>query len=542
MRVDELCRNAGFHLHLVRLSFPYNDAMILRRVIAYLVLSALSACSVNPVTGDRDLMLVSGEQELAMGLQNYVPMQQSQGGTYDVDPALTEYVSSVGHKLAAVSEVKLPYEFVVLNNSVPNAWALPGGKIAINRGLLTELNSEAELAAVLGHEVVHAAARHSAQQMSRGMVTQGLVLATTVAANDSGYGDLAVMGAGLAGQLTLSRYGRDAELESDKYGMRYMSKAGYDPQGAVTLQETFVRLSEGRDQDWMSGLFASHPPSEERVKENRRRAKNLPAGGELGTERYAAVMKKTMAAKPAYDAYDKGRKALGEKKNDEALALANEAMTLFPEEANFHSLRGDVRLVNKQYGMAVTNYNRAITRRDDFFYYHLQRGIAKQELGQTDSAMVDLERSLEFMPTAPAHFSLGEIKEQRGQTDEAIGHYKIVAKSGSGDIAKAAYEALLRLELPTQPASYISSVCGSDDGGQVVVQVRNDTPVPVTGVQVQFQYVDSSGTQRQKVQNFSGELAPGKIVSAGTWLTPYPSTRCEAAVIQARPAETPSRP
>lgn len=494
-----------------------------------------AGCSVNPVTGDRDFMLVSGEQELAMGLQQYVPMQQSQGGPYDVDPALTAYVENVGQKLAAASDVKLPYEFVVLNNSVPNAWALPGGKIAINRGLLTELNSEAELAAVLGHEVVHAAARHSAQQMSRGMMTQGLVLATTVAASDSGYGDLAAMGAGLAGQLTLSRYGRDAELESDKYGMRYMSKAGYDPQGAVTLQETFVRLSEGHEQDWMSGLFASHPPSEERVKENRLRASKLPAGGELGTERYAAAMKKTMAAKPAYEAYDKGRKALSEKKADEASALANEALTLFPDEAHFHALRGDVRLINKQYDMAVTNYNRAISRQDDFFYYHLQRGIARQELGQTDAAVVDLERSLEFMPTAPAHFTLGEIKEQRGQTDEAIEHYKIVAKSGSGETAKKAYEALLRLELPTQPASYISSACGSDNSGQIVVQVRNETPVPVTGVQVRFQYVDSSGTQRQRLQNFSGELAPGKIVTAGTGLTPYPSTRCDAVVVAAQP-------
>ena len=95
-------------------------------------------------------------------------------------------------------------------------------------------------------------------------------------------------------------------------------------------------------------------------------------------------MKKTMAAKPAYEAYDKGRKALGEKKNDEALALANEALTLFPEEAHFHALRGDVRLISKQFDMAVTNYGRAIDRRDGFFYYFLQRGIAKQELGQTD--------------------------------------------------------------------------------------------------------------------------------------------------------------
>jgi len=98
-----------------------------------------------------------------------------------VDPELTRYVAGVGARLAAQSPVDLPYEFVVLNNSVPNAWALPGGKIAINRGLLTELESEAELAAVLGHEVVHAAARHTARQISRGMLLQGLVVATAVA-------------------------------------------------------------------------------------------------------------------------------------------------------------------------------------------------------------------------------------------------------------------------------------------------------------------------------------------------------------------------
>jgi predicted Zn-dependent protease len=432
--------------------------------------------------------------------------------------------------------VPLPYEFVVLNNSVPNAWALPGGKIAINRGLLTELKSESELAAVLGHEVVHAAARHSAQQMSRGMLTQGLVVATTVATNDSSYRDLAAMGAGLAGQLALSKYGRSAELESDRFGMRYMRDAGYDPQGAVTLQETFVRLSEGRDQDWISGLFASHPPSVERVNENRQRANRWAAGGITGVDSFNAAMKKTMAAKPAYEIYDNGRKALGEKKNDEALALANEALTIFPDEAHFHALRGDVRLVNKQFDMAVTNYNRAINRRDDFFYYHLQRGLARNELGQTDGAVGDLERSLELLPTAPAHYTLGQIKEERGQRDEAIEHYKVVAKS-QGDFGKAAYGALVRLELPTQPAAYISSACGNDGSGQIVVQVRNDTPVTVRGVIAQFQYVDAGGTQRQRTQSFSGQLAPGKIAGIKTGLQPASGTRCAVTVTAAEIAE-----
>ena len=94
--------------------------------------------------------------------------------------------------------------------------------------------------------------------------------------------------------MLMMKYGRGAELESDKYGMRYMSKAGYDPVGAVSLQETFVRLSEGRNQDWLSGLFASHPPSQERVDANRKRLKNLPSGGIIGKERYKAAMAKTM--------------------------------------------------------------------------------------------------------------------------------------------------------------------------------------------------------------------------------------------------------
>src|SRR5688572_18091393 len=121
-----------------------------------IVLSATAAvtmlvgCVINPVTGDRELALVSADQEIAIGEQQYFPMRQAQGGDYVVDPELTAYVSSVGQRLAAVSDRALPYEFVVLNNSVPNAWALPGGKIAVNRGLLLELDNEAELAAVLG--------------------------------------------------------------------------------------------------------------------------------------------------------------------------------------------------------------------------------------------------------------------------------------------------------------------------------------------------------------------------------------------------------
>ncbi len=127
----------------------------------------------------------------------------------------------------------------MLNSSVPNAWALPGGKIAVNRGLLTELANEAELAAVLGHEIVHAAARHGAQAQERGVLLQGGLVAAQLGAAMGGVDDqaanLLALGTNVGAQLVTMRYGRDAELQADLYGTRLMKAAGYDPRAAVTL-------------------------------------------------------------------------------------------------------------------------------------------------------------------------------------------------------------------------------------------------------------------------------------------------------------------
>ncbi len=510
---------------------------MMQKLTIAIVAAFLAGCAVNPVTGKTEFMTVSPEAEIQMGTQNYAPMQQSQGGLHDVDPELTSYVSKVGQSLAAQSGVSLPYEFVVLNNSVPNAWALPGGKIAINRGLLYELESEAELAAVLGHEVVHAAARHTAKQISRSQLMQIGVVGTAIATSDSDYGNLAVGGANLLAQAGLAKYGRNAELESDYYGMQYMAQAGYDPQGAVSLQETFVRLSEGRRMDWLTGLFASHPPSQERVDANRATAAALRPGGKTGADEFQRAMDKTRAAKSAYDAYDEGRKALAEDNLEEALAHAGTALDLFPEEAHFHALRGDIRLVADKYDMAITNYNRAITRRDAFFYYHLQRGLAKNELGQVDAAVFDLERSIELLPTAPAHYTLGTIAQKRGNVAAAIEHYRVVANAG-GEYGRAANAALVKLELPSNPGAYVLRRCDADANGNLVVTVKNNTSVQVAGVQIAVRYADEYGRQRQVNQAVRGQIPPGQVASINTGLGPYTQgSSCPVEVVAARIAE-----
>ncbi len=510
----------------------------IRRLPAVAALTAsLAACSTNPVTGEKELMLVGEGTELSIGQKNYAPMRQAEGGDYIMDPKLTNYVQGVGNRLATVSDRKLPYEFVVLNNTIPNAWALPGGKIALNRGLLMQLKSESELAAVLGHEIVHAAARHSAQQMSRGMLIQGGLLAAQVAASDSDYGNLYMAGAGLAAQLTLQRYGREAELEADRYGIDYMKRAGYDAQGAVALQETFVRMNDRKDAGWLSGLFASHPPSQERLDANRKHAAKLPAGGEMGVESFNAAMTQTMSYKPAYDVYDEGRKALKEKRADAALAKAEQAIKLLPGEAHFHALKGDSFLLQKQYPAATQAYTDAIARNDGFFYYHLQRGLIAERQRQDDVARPDLETSVKLLPTGAAYYALGNIASRQRNFDSAKQYYAAAAGS-EGEIGQAAGLALMRLDLPQNPGKYIRTQTALDSRGMLVVAIGNPTSVPVTGLSIAVQYADAKGGMRELQRNYNGTLAAGQQVQIATGLGPFQSAeQYRVALTSARIAE-----
>jgi beta-barrel assembly-enhancing protease len=410
----------------------------------------------------------------------------------------------------------------VLNNTIPNAWALPGGKIAVNRGLLVQLKSESELAAVLGHEIVHAAARHSAQQMSRGMLAQGGLLAAQVAASDSDYGNLYVAGAGLAAQLVLQRYGREAELEADRYGIEYMKRAGYDAQGAVSLQETFVRMADQKRSGWLEGLFASHPPSQERVEANRKRAAALPPGGEMGVESYRAAMAKTMKAKPAYDAYEAGRKALKDKQADAALAKAQEAIRLVPGEGHFHALAGDAHLVKKDLAAATQAYTDAIARNDGFFYYHLQRGLIAERQKRDGDARLDLETSIKLLPTGAAYYALGNIAT-RGRDLAAAKQYYAAASGSQGELGQAATAALMRLDLPQNPGKYLRAQSGLDSRGMLVVAIGNPTSVPVTALGIVVQYVDANGRMRDFRRNLGGTLAAGQQVQVATGLGPFNS-------------------
>lgn len=493
-----------------------------RAATLLLLLVTATGCVVNPVTGKSELIIVSGAQELQIGAQNYQPMQQGQGGVFRLDPAVNRYVSSIGQRIAQESPRDLPYEFVVLNNSVPNAWALPGGKIAINRGLLMEMQSEAELASVLGHEIVHAAAKHSARQMTRGMLLQALVIGTAVVTNDSDYGQLAVTGANIGAQLLSTAYSREAERESDRYGMDYMSAAGYNPQGAVDLQRTFLRLSQERGQQPGFNLFASHPPSQERLELNTIKANELGNNGVTGRDQFAAAMRTLRAAAPAYEAYDEGRKALANNDFSTANRLARSAISQEPREASFYGLLGDSALMQKNYDTAIRSYSDALNRDATFFYYYLQRGLAREQRGDIDTAAADLTASLKLFETAPAYFSLGRISRQQGDTERAKQFFAKAASSQSAT-GQAAQAELMRMDIGNNPDKYIPTRTGTDGSGTLLVALQNPSSVAVDRLRLRIIYMDSNGKARTIERSLNGTLQAGQDTTINTGLGPFTS-------------------
>lgn len=417
-----------------------------------LMLTTIVGCSVNPVTGESQLSIISPEQEVSIGARQYSPSQQSQGGQYIVDPDLSVYVNRIGQKLAAVSDrPNLPYEFVVLNNDTPNAWALPGGKIAINRGLLIQLTDEAQLASVLSHEIVHAAARHSAQQMTQAMLLGLGGQIAVIAGSQTDYGELIGMGTQMGSAMYQAHYGRDQELEADRYGMFYMARAGYEPEAAIELQETFVKLSQSHQTNWLEGLFASHPPSAQRVAANRAHAAKLTPGvrNKSAFDRAMAQVRKDAVA---YDKHVQAIKAANDNDFDQALSLAKKATYLQAKEPLFFVTLGQFEMQQKSYKSALSSFEKAHKLYPEYYLPLLGSGLAAKNLKAFDRAEQDLKASSQIMPTQSAVFYLGEIKLAQGKKNDAVGYFRQAAQGG-GELGQKSMAYLNELAPAPSPST-----------------------------------------------------------------------------------------
>ncbi len=356
---------------------------------------ALTGCAANPVTGKSQLMLMSRSQEIQIDRERSPHQFSADLGTLQ-DRTLSAYLQSTGRSLAALTHrPDMPYSFRGVNAVYVNAYAFPGGSIALTRGILLEMDNEAQLAALVGHELAHINARHTASRMSKGLLVSTLLAGAGLALQgNAGATRLLTSLGGMAAGALLASYSRENERQADALGLEYLVQAGYSPEGMVELQDLLRSLSKDRP-NAIELMFSTHPMSEERYRSARKTAATTyrqhlsnPVYRERYLDHTAAIRRlkplikglqngqKLMSRKKLSQAETVYREALqyhdtdyaglimlagclmAQKKFESAESLAQKAKRVYPEEAHSRHVLGVCRLARKRYSSALAAFQK----------------------------------------------------------------------------------------------------------------------------------------------------------------------------------------
>ena len=408
-----------------------------RRIAAALLAAAFGvACVTNPVTGKSQLSLLGEEDEKQLGAQSYGPLiQESYGPVTDAE--LQKFLDGVGQSLAKVSHrPNLDYQFTVVNANYDNAFALPGGKICITRGLLSRMTTEDQLAGVVGHEIGHVTARHGAQQYTKQMLIGGLlgIGGMILEAKEVKGAPLIMTAAGIGGQLVLLRYSRDHERQSDELGMEYMARAGYNPKGFVESMEILM-AGHDKEPSKLEAMLQSHPLTSERIETARQRAAAKYAGGLEKPFRVDAVAAATRGLKaevPAFKLMDEGEKLLAKKDARGAAAKFDEASRRAPRQAILPALKA-IALVEANELRSAREAAREAERRDpSLFHGRLAGGLSAYRLSDWRDAISELETAEKAVGAQlVTTYYLGRSLEALGDRGQAAEKYKLIVQSGA---------------------------------------------------------------------------------------------------------------
>ncbi len=393
-----------------------------RQMLWLLGAGALSGCASSPVGGGAILVGMSEEEEKNVD-RKVAPQQFSQDLGPVQDASLNGYLSSVGQRLDAnTHRPQMPYSYRVLNANYVNAYTFPGGAVGVTRGIVVDLDNEAELAALLGHELGHVNARHAAQRQGQAMVTQIAVSGANLIGSAAGYGGLVDLGTKLGASVLLSSYSRDNEREADALGQEYMVRAGYPASGMVGLQQLLVDQQKDAP-SMLQTMFATHPMSSERRDTAKQLAESKYAASnkrELGRQRFMDNTAALRRIKPTIEACQKGETAMAGKqygkaeeqfraalkgtprdyaanllmakclsvqeKDAQALEYARTATAIYPQEAQAHKLAGVLALGQRDPAAAyeqLDRYDRLLPGEAGITFL---KGIAQEGMGNKQEA------------------------------------------------------------------------------------------------------------------------------------------------------------
>lgn len=392
-----------------------------------------TGCAIDPVTGRNELMMVSRAQEIGIDKQQS-PFQFSSDYGITQDAKLNQYISSVGKGLLPnVHRPDMPYNFQCVNATYINAYAFPGGSIAVTRGILLKLDNEAQLASLLGHELGHVNARHTAEQVSKGQLSSLLVggLSIVASSQGSGLGELTQQ-LGMLGQgLFLSKYSRDNEREADSLGNAYMVKAGYPSKGFTGLMEMLNSLNKEKPSS-AEMLFSTHPMSTERLnaavqRENGKYqySKDYP----IKHERYMDNIASLRAQKEAIELLQEGEKYLGQKAYDKAEDSFNKSINKSKEDYTAHVLMAKCLMIRKNPAKAVLYADKAKKLYPSEAQGYYMAGLANTELKKYANGFQDFNTCDQLLPGNPQiTFYKGYCLDNNGEQNPAANHYMAYLK------------------------------------------------------------------------------------------------------------------
>ncbi len=411
----------------------------------------LAGCATNPVTGKSQFMLVSEDGEVNIDRTQAPHQISADYGTLQ-DPEINAYLKAVGEHLAAHSHrPHMPYTFRAVNAVYVNAYAFPGGTIAVTRGMLAKLQSEAELAALLGHEIGHVASRHAAASMSKGMV-MNVALAAGALALDQWAPDYTALGAGLGGIMggaLLARYSRAAEREADALALEYMTRADHNPDGCVALMDVLRKLQKDKP-NVIELMFATHPMSEERYQTAVQAVREKYATGRdtfpWGREAYLDKTARLRAQQAAIEKFQDGATALGGKKLNDAASLFEAGLKLAPGDYAGLLMLANCRLTQQQWQEAdrLAGEAQGVYPREPMSLF--VSGLARIAGKRYDAALDAFTRYDQLLPGNPnTTFYQGYSLEGMGRRQPAAEHYqRFLQQVQQGENAQHAYQRLVQ--------------------------------------------------------------------------------------------------
>ncbi|NTV96831.1 MAG: M48 family metalloprotease, partial [Thiobacillus sp.] len=309
----------------------------------------LAGCAADPVTGKSTLVGLTEQQEISLDKEQSPHQFSSDYGACQ-DDGLNRYVQEVGSGLWSRSHrPQMPYSARVLNANHINAYTFPGGSMAATRGILLEMQSEDELAALMGHEIGHVNARHAAERAGKSMLVQGGLVLASVAGGEN-YQPIVQLAGQIGGSALLAKYSRDNEREADALGMDYMVKAGYNPDGMVNLMGLLQNQAKTKP-GLLETMFASHPMSDERYQTASKRAEGKYAGQRsraIRRERYQDNTANLRRLKPAVTALQQGETLMAKNQPAQAEEPFGRALGLAPGDYAANVLMAKAKLAQKK--------------------------------------------------------------------------------------------------------------------------------------------------------------------------------------------------